>query len=49
MKRCRYEVHPKLVNFMVPTGRTPWHEDRIQELFGSLLGQETGAVEEGEQ
>lgn len=36
----RYEVHEKLQNFMVPvpTIVEGWHEEKINELFGSLLG-----------
>lgn len=35
----RYEVHEKLQNFMVPVPPAgSWHEEQIDELFGSLLG-----------
>lgn len=36
----RYEVHEKLQNFMVPIPTTGdgWHEEKIDELFASLLG-----------
>lgn len=36
---CRYEVHEKLQNFMVPVPVVgAWHEEQIDELFASLLG-----------
>lgn len=37
---CRYEVHEKMANFMVPvlTIAEGWHEEKIDELFASLLG-----------
>jgi protein AATF/BFR2 len=36
---ARYEVHEKLQNFMVPVpAHNGWHEEQIDELFGSLLG-----------
>ncbi len=35
----RYEVHEKLQNFMVPVAiNGGWHDQQIDELFGSLLG-----------
>jgi len=35
----RYEIQEKLQNFMVPVPVTRgWHEEQIDELFGSLLG-----------
>ncbi|KAK1232724.1 rRNA-processing protein bfr2 [Marasmius sp. AFHP31] len=38
-RKLRYEVHEKLRNFMVPiTVRGAWHEEQIDELFGSVLG-----------
>ncbi|KAK0217999.1 apoptosis-antagonizing transcription factor [Armillaria fumosa] len=38
-RKIRYEVHEKLQNFMVPvTINGGWHEQQIDELFGSLLG-----------
>lgn len=38
-RKLRYEVHEKLQNFMVPVpSRVAWHEEQIDELFGSLLG-----------
>jgi hypothetical protein len=43
---CRYEVHEKIANFMVPvpTIAEGWHEEKIDELFASLLGKR---VEDG--
>lgn len=36
---CRYEVHEKLQNFMVPVPAVgAWHEEQVDELFASLLG-----------
>jgi protein AATF/BFR2 len=40
-RQLRYIVHEKLVNFMVPTSRLIWHEERINELFSFLLGRKT--------
>jgi hypothetical protein len=40
----RYDVHPKLVNFMVPSGTEAWPAARRDELFGSLFGQTPSAV-----
>ncbi|KAK0467300.1 apoptosis-antagonizing transcription factor [Desarmillaria tabescens] len=38
-RKIRYEVHEKLQNFMVPvTINGAWHDQQIDELFGSLLG-----------
>lgn len=38
-RKLRYEVHEKLQNFMVPVGaQHTWHEEQIDELFVSLLG-----------
>lgn len=39
-RKLRYQVHEKLQNFMVPieASRGAWHEEQIDELFGSLLG-----------
>ncbi|EMD39043.1 hypothetical protein CERSUDRAFT_72278 [Gelatoporia subvermispora B] len=38
-RKIRYEVHPKLQNFMVPVpvSRGDWHEEQIDGLFSSLL------------
>lgn len=34
-----YEVHEKLQNFMVPVPVAgSWHDEQVDELFGSLLG-----------
>ncbi|OCH85789.1 TRAUB-domain-containing protein [Obba rivulosa] len=39
-RKIRYEVHPKLQNFMVPVpvSRGEWHEEQIDGLFSSLFG-----------
>ncbi|KZT09910.1 TRAUB-domain-containing protein [Laetiporus sulphureus 93-53] len=38
-RKLRYEVHPKLQNFMVSVPVTHgWHEEQIDGLFSSLLG-----------
>ena len=38
-RKIRYDVHPKLVSFVVPTPRKGvWHESREEELFANLLG-----------
>lgn len=34
--RCRYDVHEKLLHFMVPVEKALWHEDMIASLFSSL-------------
>lgn len=38
-RKIRYDVHEKLVNYMVPMhcGQVPWAEDKISELYASLL------------
>ena len=38
-RKLRYEVHPKLQNFMVPVPVVvgEWHEEQIDGLFSSLL------------
>ncbi|KAF8323481.1 apoptosis-antagonizing transcription factor [Cantharellus anzutake] len=42
-RKLRYQVHEKLQNFMVPVQpRGLWHEEQIDELFGSLLGRGFG-------
>jgi Apoptosis-antagonizing transcription factor, C-terminal len=41
----RYEVHEKLQNFMVPVPMSEgWHEEQIDELFASLVGNGMEAV-----
>ncbi|CAG8677041.1 9568_t:CDS:2, partial [Cetraspora pellucida] len=37
-RRVRYHVHEKLQNFMVPIPSGTWHDDMIDELYSSLLG-----------
>ena len=42
----RYERHEKLQNFMVPIPVAgTWPEEQIDELFGSLLGNEFESME----
>ncbi|KAJ2847732.1 rRNA-processing protein bfr2 [Coemansia brasiliensis] len=38
-RRIRYHVMEKLQNFMPPIPTGTWHEDMVNELFSSLLGQ----------
>ncbi|KAJ1842202.1 rRNA-processing protein bfr2, partial [Coemansia sp. RSA 2703] len=38
-RKIRYQVMEKLQNFMPPIPAGTWHEDMINELFSSLLGQ----------
>ncbi|KAF8557735.1 TRAUB-domain-containing protein [Imleria badia] len=47
-RKLRYEVHEKIQNFMVPVlTQGSWHDERIDELFASLLGKGfEGAMEE---
>jgi protein AATF/BFR2 len=46
---CRYEVHEKIKNFMVPVlNRGTWHEEQIDELFASLLGKGFESVNRGD-
>ncbi|KDE02836.1 hypothetical protein MVLG_06627 [Microbotryum lychnidis-dioicae p1A1 Lamole] len=37
-RKIRYHVHDKLQNFMVPIEAGGWHEEKVDELFASLLG-----------
>jgi protein AATF/BFR2 len=43
-RQLRYTTHEKLVNFMVPTVQLNWHEERIHEIFSSLLGRKPAPV-----
>ncbi|KAJ2701718.1 rRNA-processing protein bfr2 [Coemansia sp. IMI 203386] len=38
-RKIRYQVMDKLQNFMPPIPAGTWHEDMVNELFSSLLGQ----------
>ncbi|RPA84117.1 TRAUB-domain-containing protein [Ascobolus immersus RN42] len=38
-RKLKYQVHEKLQNFMAPNPNLTWHEEQIDELFSSLLGQ----------
>ncbi|KAJ1726611.1 rRNA-processing protein bfr2, partial [Coemansia biformis] len=38
-RKIRYHVMEKLQNFMPPIAAGTWHEDMVNELFSSLLGQ----------
>ncbi|KAJ2854608.1 rRNA-processing protein bfr2 [Coemansia erecta] len=38
-RKIRYQVMEKLQNFMPPIPAGSWHEDMVNELFSSLLGQ----------
>lgn len=37
-RKLRYNVHPKLVNFMVPVVDNMWNESAIADLYNSLFG-----------
>ena len=53
-RKLRYEVHEKLQNFMVPiplAANGGWHEEKIDELFASLMGRRLppkAGVEDGD-
>ncbi|KAG8825399.1 rRNA-processing protein bfr2 [Serendipita sp. 399] len=49
-RKLRYEVHEKIQNFMVPvpTIIDGWHEEKIDELFASLLGRSATTTMEAE-
>ncbi|KAL1923896.1 uncharacterized protein VTP21DRAFT_6931 [Calcarisporiella thermophila] len=38
-RRLRYHVHEKLQSFMAPVPAGTWHEEMVEELYASLLGQ----------
>ncbi|PVG02092.1 TRAUB-domain-containing protein [Serendipita vermifera] len=46
-RKLRYEVHEKIQNFMVPvpTIVDGWHEEKIDELFSSLLGKSADSID----
>ncbi|OZJ01884.1 hypothetical protein BZG36_05017 [Bifiguratus adelaidae] len=51
-RRLRYHVHEKLEGFMAPIPLAgAWHDDMVDELYGSLLGSKAGAGQnvEGEE
>ncbi|XP_074660087.1 protein AATF-like [Tubulanus polymorphus] len=37
-RKIRYDVHPKLVNFMAPVDNSTWSDETRNELFSSLFG-----------
>lgn len=37
-RKLRYEVHEKLVNFMVPIPTATWRPEMVDELIGGLFG-----------
>ncbi|KAG8818810.1 rRNA-processing protein bfr2 [Serendipita sp. 401] len=47
-RKLRYEVHEKIQNFMVPvpTIVDGWHDEKVDELFMSLLGRSSSTLEE---
>ncbi|CAG7847893.1 SubName: Full=Uncharacterized protein {ECO:0000313/EMBL:CCA74523.1} [Serendipita indica DSM 11827] len=47
-RKLRYEVHEKIQNFMVPIPLISdgWHEEKIDDLFSSLLGNGIGDGQE---
>jgi protein AATF/BFR2 len=42
---CRYHVHEKIQNFMIPIDANGWHEEQVDELFASLLGRSFPAAQ----
>ncbi|GAO46944.1 TRAUB-domain-containing protein [Saitoella complicata NRRL Y-17804] len=47
-RKLRYHVHEKLQSFMAPIPTAQWHDEQIDELFASLLGQRVRVDEEEE-
>ncbi|BFZ59640.1 rRNA-processing protein bfr2 [Saitoella coloradoensis] len=47
-RKLRYHVHEKLQNFMAPIPTAQWHDEQVDELFASLLGQRVRVDEEEE-
>lgn len=45
-RKLRFHVHEKLQNFMAPMPTGTWHEEQVDELFGSLFGQSMRVDEE---
>ena len=49
-RKLRFIPHEKMMNFMVPVPTEGvgggWHEEQVDELFGSLLGKRIGEDEE---
>lgn len=37
-RKIKFDVHPKLVNFMAPDVVDRWEEGAINELFSSIFG-----------
>ncbi|KAH0612382.1 uncharacterized protein H6S33_010434 [Morchella sextelata] len=47
-RKLRYQVQEKIQNFMAPLENNTWHEQQIDELFSSLLGQKVKVDEDEE-
>jgi protein AATF/BFR2 len=47
-RKVRYQVHPKLENFMTSEPRGSWHDEMTQELYSSIFG-ENGSKEENKE
>ncbi|RPB17405.1 TRAUB-domain-containing protein [Morchella conica CCBAS932] len=47
-RKLRYQVQEKIQNFMAPLENNTWHEQQIDELFSSLLGQKVRVDEDEE-
>lgn len=43
-RKLRYHVQEKIQNFMVPIPTGSWHEEQVDELFGSLFGRQYRAA-----
>lgn len=48
-RKLRYHVHEKIQNFMAPAPSGTWHEEQVDELFGSLFGQRLQVDEDVEE
>lgn len=52
-RKLRFIPHEKMMNFMVPVQMEGvgggWHDEQVDELFGSLLGKRVEDDDEGEE
>lgn len=49
-RKLRYTPHDKIMNFMAPfKPEGSWHDEQVDELFGSLLGQRVQLGEDDEE
>lgn len=37
-RKIKFDVHPKLINFMAPVDVDRWEESAINELYSSIFG-----------